>query len=75
MAHYPTSLGIQHKESGPKPVTFLPWMAADPVLWYLILKTPSEIPLIAEPFFMNLHANVEFSPFMNDDDMQKGLEK
>lgn len=39
------------------------------------LKDPSEIPLIAEPFFLNLNAKVEFSPVMNADELQKGLEK
>jgi hypothetical protein len=38
------------------------------------LKDPSEIPSIAEPFFSNLNAKVEFSPVMNADDLKKGLE-
>lgn len=38
------------------------------------MKDPSEIPSIAEPFFMNLNAKVEFSPVMNADDLKKGLE-
>lgn len=38
------------------------------------LKDPSEIPGIAEPFFLNLNAKVEFSPVMNADDLKKGLE-
>lgn len=38
------------------------------------LKDPSEIPVIAEPFFMQLNAKVEFSPVMNADDLKKGLE-
>lgn len=37
------------------------------------LKDPSEIPSIAEPFFMNFNAKVEFCPVMNADDLQKGL--
>lgn len=38
------------------------------------LKDPSEIPAIAEPFFLHLNAKVEFSPVMNADDLKKGLE-
>jgi hypothetical protein len=38
------------------------------------MKDPSEMPSIAEPFYMNLNATVEFSPVMNAEDLQKGLE-
>jgi hypothetical protein len=38
------------------------------------LKDPSEIPGIAEPFFMHLNAKVDFCPVMNAEDLQKGLE-
>ena len=38
------------------------------------LKDPSEIPSIAEPFFLHLNAKVDFSPVMNADDLKKGLE-
>ncbi|NML40255.1 hypothetical protein HHL17_23850 [Chitinophaga sp. G-6-1-13] len=37
------------------------------------LKDPSEIPGIAEPFFMELNAKLEFQPVMNLDDLKKGL--
>ncbi len=39
------------------------------------LKDSSDIPSIAEPFFTELNARVEFSPVMNLEDLQKGLEK
>jgi hypothetical protein len=38
------------------------------------LKDPSEIPGIAEPLFNGMGARINFSPVMNPDDLQKGLE-
>ncbi|WP_212005113.1 hypothetical protein [Chitinophaga sp. HK235] len=39
------------------------------------MKDPSDIPGIAEPFFMELNAEVEFQPVMNAEELQKGLSK
>ena len=39
------------------------------------LKDPSDIPVIAETFFLNLNAKVEFTPVMNADELKKGLSK
>lgn len=39
------------------------------------LKDPSDIPSIAEPFFSGMNAKVEFTPVMNAEELQKGLEK
>jgi len=38
------------------------------------MRDPSQIPVIAERFFMDLHAEVSFIPVMNADDLKKGLE-
>jgi hypothetical protein len=37
------------------------------------LKDPSQIPVIAEPFFMGLEAEVEMAPAMNAQDLEAGL--
>ncbi len=39
------------------------------------LSDPTMIPTIAEPFFMNLHASIEFAPVMNLAEMKTGVEK
>lgn len=42
---------------------------------YLVFDLPdvSGVPPFAEPFFMELNAEVELVPVMNQDDLQKGL--
>lgn len=39
------------------------------------LKDVADIPTVAEPFFMELDAKIEFIPVMNFDDVQAGLGK
>jgi hypothetical protein len=41
--------------------------------FFVDLKDQSQIPVFAEPFFMELEATVEFMPVMNADDLKKGL--
>ena len=42
---------------------------------YMVFELPEEsgIPPFAEPFFMELKADVELAPVMNGDDLRKGL--
>jgi len=39
------------------------------------LKDPSDMPSIAEPFFMSVDAAIDIAPVMTVDDVRKGLEK
>jgi len=39
------------------------------------LKDPSDIPAIAEPFFMGVKASIDMAPAMTVDDVAAGLEK
>jgi hypothetical protein len=43
---------------------------------YLVfdLKSPADIPPIAEPWFAAMEASVEFQPIMTGDDVRAGLE-
>ena len=38
------------------------------------MKDPSEIPVICEPFFMGMNADVHLTPVMDVVDLQKGLD-
>ena len=44
-------------------------------LIFFDMQEPSDIPAIAEPFFMTVGASVEFLPVMTPEDVQKGLEE
>jgi hypothetical protein len=44
-------------------------------LFVLDMKDASQIPALAEPFFVNLNADVQFFPVMNAGDLKAGLEK
>jgi hypothetical protein len=37
------------------------------------MKESSEIPIIAEPLFIGVNAEIELVPAMNADDLKKGL--
>jgi hypothetical protein len=44
-------------------------------LIFFDLKDPSQIPSVAEPFFMAVNASVELSPAMTIDEVRKGIEE
>ncbi|MFF4587931.1 hypothetical protein [Streptomyces sp. NPDC001388] len=39
------------------------------------LKDPSDLPVISEPFFLELCADLTYTPAMNREDVQKGLSR
>lgn len=43
--------------------------------FFFDLADPTDIPSVAEPFFMNLNAAIELVPAMNAADMKAGVEK
>jgi hypothetical protein len=59
----------------PEAAYFLPEQGVRTMIMVLDLKDPSEIPAIAEPFFLKLDAAVEILPVMNAEDLKKGLAK
>ena len=44
-------------------------------LIFFDLEAPSQIPSVAEPFFMGLDAAIEMVPAMTPDDVRAGLEE
>jgi hypothetical protein len=42
-------------------------------MMFFDMKDTSDIPVIAEPLFAALHAEVELIPVMNLEELQKGL--
>ena len=44
-------------------------------LIFFDLEEPSQIPAIAEPFFMSVGAAIEMVPVMTPEDVQKGLQE
>ena len=44
-------------------------------LFFFDMRDASQIPAIAEPFFMGMNAALTLTPVMNPEDLQKGLEQ
>ena len=44
-------------------------------LFVFDLPDPSQIPVVAEPFFQQLEASVELTPVMNAEDLRAGLQQ
>jgi hypothetical protein len=59
----------------PEAAYFLPMNGKRAALIFFDMKDPSQIPMLAEPFFREMEASVEFTPCMNRDDLQAGLQQ
>jgi hypothetical protein len=62
------------QELKPEAAYFYPENGKRACLMVFDMKDPSQIPVIAERFFMELNAEVTLTPVMNADDLKKGLE-
>jgi hypothetical protein len=62
------------QELKPEAAYFFPFKGKRTALFVFDLKDPSQIPVIAEPLFSALHAEIEYVPVMNAEDLQAGLE-
>ncbi len=52
---------------------FLSYEGQRSALIFCDLADPSQIPVLAEPFFMALEADVDIYPVMNVEDLSKGM--
>jgi hypothetical protein len=57
----------------PEAMYFLPQDGKRAMLVVFDLADPSQIPVVAEPFFLELNAEIELTPVMNLDDVSKGI--
>ena len=59
----------------PEAAYFFPENGKRAALLVFDLPDPSQIPVVAEPFFQQLNASVALTPVMNADDLQAGLQR
>ncbi|TAM78087.1 hypothetical protein EPN44_01745 [bacterium] len=64
-----------HETLKPEAAYFLPEGGKRAALFFFDLASPSDIPVVAEPFFNGLNASVEVTPAMNVQDVMAGLER
>lgn len=63
------------EELKPEATYFLSEHGERTAYFFFDLSSPSQIPSVAEPLFMDFDAKVEFIPVMNATDLREGLEK
>ena len=57
----------------PEAAYFFPEGGMRTALFVFDLPDPSQLPVIAEPFFQAAEASIDFRPVMNAEDLQTGL--
>ncbi|MCH7230893.1 hypothetical protein L0U85_08530 [Glycomyces sp. L485] len=57
----------------PEATYFFPQDGMRSMMVFFDLKDPSQMPVISEPLFEELHAETYLTPVMNIDDLMKGL--
>jgi hypothetical protein len=67
-------LGDTVSRLNPEATYFYPEGGKRTCLMVFDLADSSQMPLITEPFFMQMNATVEMFPVMNQDDLKRGLE-
>ncbi len=71
----PKLMGKMMEQLKPEAAYFFPDKGRRSALFVFDLKDTSHLPVIVEPFFEALHAEVKVTPVMNADDLKAGLEK
>jgi len=69
----PKTIETLVSELRPEACYFFPDGGRRSALFVFDMADPSQIPVIAEPLFANFGAEIEFTPVMNLEDLQKGI--
>jgi hypothetical protein len=67
------TIGQFVEKTKPEAAYFGPHAGKRSAMFVFDMQDSSQIPAIAEPFFIGLGADIEMSPVMNLEDLQKGL--
>ena len=70
----PRIIGAAMERLRPEAAYFFAAEGKRTALFVADMKESSQIPSIAEPFFMGLDATLDFRPVMNADELKSGLE-
>ena len=69
----PQTIDTFIKEHNPEAAYFFPENGKRTAMFVFDLSDPSRLPVISEPLFQNVNANLTMTPVMNYEDLQAGL--